>query len=91
MFGSAVGIEKGLPGEYLLNALFEVGPTEYRGGDEGPISWAELLAYGQATQALVEPWEFEAVMSMSRAYFRAKIDGKEVHAMMPVDRPEVDE
>lgn len=84
--GEAVGIETGLDGEYLLDALFKVGPTEFSRGEEGPISWVELAAYGQATQALSEPWEYEAVMSMSRAYFRAKQEGRDIHCIAPVDR-----
>lgn len=86
MYRQAIGIEKGLPGEYLLDALFEVGPTEWRQDQEGPISWGELQAYGKATLAITEPWEFRAVMAMSKAYFRAKVQGKDVHCIAPVDR-----
>jgi hypothetical protein len=86
MYGKPVGIEAGIDGEYLLDAFFRVGPTEWRQDQEGPISWAELQAYGIATQRLVEPWEYEAVMAMSKAYLRAKIEGKDVHCIAPVDR-----
>ena len=85
--GEAIGIERGLDGEYLLDALFTVGPTDYRGGEESPVTWAELLAYGQATGAVSEAWEYEAVMAMSKAYFRAKREGAEgVFVIAPVDR-----
>jgi len=86
MYGKPVGIETDLEGAYLLDALFTVGPTEYRAGEEGPITWQELRAYGDATHRLAEPWEFEAVMSMSRAYFNAKVQGRDVHSIAPVDR-----
>ena len=86
MYRQPVGIEKGLPGEYLLDALFDVGPTEWRGEQEGPIRWTELQAYGQATQSITEPWEFRAVMNMSKAYFQGKTEGKDVHCIAPVDR-----
>lgn len=85
MYGQPVGIEE-IEGQYLLDALFTVGPTEWRQGDEGPISWAELGGYVSATGDLQDPWEVKAVMSMSRAYFRAKIEGKDVHCIAPVDR-----
>lgn len=86
MYGGPVGIEKGIPGEYLIDALFEVGPTQIRDGEEGPVSWSELSAYGQAVQAISEPWEFRAIMNMSKAYLRAKREGKDVHCIAPVDR-----
>ena len=89
--GQAVGIEHGLPGEYLLDALFSVGPTEWKGGDESPISWLELGAYANATGDLSEPWELRAVMAMSRAYFKAKSEGTDVHCIAPVDREGLDE
>lgn len=87
--GQAIGIERGIEGEYLLDALFAVGPTEYRAGEEAPISWAELAAYAAATGDVSEPWELRAVMAMSRAYFRAKHDGKNIHSIAPVDREEL--
>jgi len=85
MYGHDEGIETDLPGMYLLDALFEVGPTEWRGDQELPISWTELTSYASATGDLSEPWEFRAVMGMSRAYFRAKVRGKDVHAIPPVE------
>lgn len=84
--GEAVGIEKGIDGEYLLDVLFKVGPTQWRQGEESAISWQELAAYGQATGNLQEAWEYEAVMAMSRAYFRAKQEGKDIHCIPPVER-----
>ena len=84
--GEAVGIESGIEGQYLLDALFAVGPTDWTGDREGPITWQELRAYGEATAALAEAWEYEAVMAMSRAYFRAKQEGRDVHCIAPVDR-----
>ena len=86
MLGKAVGIEAGIEGEYLLNALFTVGPSQWRGREESAVEWSELLAYGKATRAVSEAWEYEAVMAMSRAYLQAKREGKDIHAMAPVDR-----
>lgn len=86
--GRRAGIETDLDGEYLLDVLFTVGPTEFRGSDECPITWAELLAYGSVTGAISEPWEYEAVMAMSRAYFSAKNEGRNVFCIPPVEREE---
>lgn len=87
LYGKPRGIEKGIDGEYLLDALFIVGPTDWRGGEESPITWSELLAYGMATGSVTEAWEYEAVMSMSRAYYRAKNEGiADVFSIPPVER-----
>ncbi len=88
MYGHAEGIEADLRGMYLLDALFEAGPTEFASGEEKPISWGELVSYADATGQISEPWEFRAVMGMSRAYFRAKVRGKDVHAIPPVELEE---
>ena len=90
MYGGPVGIEE-TEGQYLLDALFEVGPTEWRKGEEGPISWSELWGYAQATVDIVEAWEIKAVMRMSRAYYQAKQEGRDVHCIAPVDRDEIDD
>lgn len=85
MLKAPVGIENDLPGEYLLDALFAVGPSRWTGEIEGPITWEAIAAYKYATERLTEPWECEAVMAMSKAYFHAKMRGKAVHAIQPVD------
>ena len=86
--GEAVGIEAEIEGAYLLDALFTVGPSEWQGGEERPISWAELAAYAKATGDVQEPWELRAIMAMSRAYIRGKREGVNVHCIAPVDREE---
>jgi hypothetical protein len=87
MLGGAQGIDEGIDGAYLLEALFAVGPSEYRDGAEGSITWAELQAYAQATGDLQEAWEIKAVMAMSKAYVKAKQEGAaNVHCIPPVER-----
>lgn len=75
-----------MPGEYLLEALFHVGPSAWSDGAEVPISWAELAGYMAATGDISEPWEARAVMAMSKAYVNAKREGVNVHCIAPVDR-----
>lgn len=74
-------------GQYLLDALFEVGPSQAGGmGGEIPLSWGEVWAYAQATQILTEPWEFRSIMSMSRAFVKARKDGESVFAIPPIEQ-----
>lgn len=82
MFGEPYGIKNDLPGEYLLDALFMVGPEAK---DGGPIMWAELVAFSQGTERISEPWELEAVMSMSKVYYSAKNDTN-IHSIPPFER-----
>ena len=74
-------------GQYLLDALFEVGPSSFAGmGDEVAISWQEVWAYAQATQAISEPWEFRALVNMSKAFVKARRDGLSVFAIPPIEQ-----
>jgi hypothetical protein len=87
MYGNEpIGVEPDLPGQYLLDALFEIGPSMWIGGEEQAVTWAEIAGYQAATGDLSEPWEARAVRAMSKAYFRAKVQGKDVQAMSPVDQ-----
>ena len=83
MLGAAIGIDPDLPGMYLMQALWDVGPTS---GDGGPISWQELAAYASVSESLSEPWELRAVMRMSKAYVAEKQAGKDPLRIAPVDR-----
>jgi len=89
MYGHDEGIETDLPGMYLEHILFEeVGPSIYEAGVERPVDWRDLDAYANRTGELSEPWESRAIIRMSRAYFRAKVRGKDVHAIPPVELEE---
>jgi hypothetical protein len=82
MFGGPYGIKDDLPGEYLLDALFTVGPEAREGG---PILWVELVAFAQGTGRISETWELEAVMAMSKAYYSCKNDTN-IHSIPPFQR-----
>ncbi len=75
-----------MPGEYLLDCLFKLGPSRMDGEHEKPVLWQELLAYAQACQLKFERWEFETVMAASRAYVSAKFDGQNPLCIPPVER-----
>jgi hypothetical protein len=83
MLGTAKGIAQDTAGSYLMQALWDVGPTN---GDGGPISWQELAAYASISESLSEPWELRAVMRMSKAYVTEKQAGKDPLRIPPVDR-----
>jgi hypothetical protein len=55
-------------------------------GGELPLDWPAAWAYGQATGAISEPWEYRAIVDMSRAYLSAKIAGINALAMPPVEQ-----
>lgn len=73
-------------GEYLVETLKLLGPTTFdSNGNEIPLSWPIVLAYGQATSILREPWEFTLLIQMSQAYLKGKISGADVLSMPPTD------
>lgn len=52
-------------------------------GDRTPLTWPELWAFGQATQTITEPWEYEALAAMSRAYLEGWRHGENPLAIAP--------
>lgn len=54
-------------------------------GDAAPVTWLDLWAYGQATGAVSEPWEYEALQAMSRAYLDGIEHGKNHFARSPLE------
>lgn len=78
---ASVSIEAG---EYLLDALISAGPCTWGPmGDAMPLSWLDLWAFGQATRAVSEPWEFETLHEMSRAFVSGLALGKSQFADPP--------
>jgi hypothetical protein len=74
-------------GGYLIDAMFEAGPTMANPmGGELPMDWPAAWAYGQATGAISEPWEYRALIDLSRAYLSAKIAGADPLAMPPTEQ-----
>lgn len=51
-----------------------------------PILWQEVAAYATVMTELSEPWEFRAVIDMSRAYVEEKRAGKDPFRIAPVER-----
>lgn len=87
----AKGEPLGLPdvpgGDYLIEALFQAGPTVATPAGEAPLSWLDLWAFAQATGAVSESWEIQALRDMSRSYLHERLIGTEPLAMIsPADR-----
>lgn len=64
--------------QYLLDALFEVGPTKPGEYGEIPIGWTDIAAYKAATGAISERWEMTTLRQMSMSYMRGKQHGEDV-------------
>jgi hypothetical protein len=74
-------------GEYLTDTLRDLGFIARDGlGGEQALEWPTLWAYGQATGALVEAWEYTVLRDMSQAYLRGRIEGMEPLSMPPAMR-----
>lgn len=86
LYGEARGIDWDAPGHYLLQALWDVGPSRFEGGAELPITWAELAAYASVSDVRFEMWELRAVMDMSKAYVAERIAGSDPFRIAPAER-----
>lgn len=78
----------GLPeldgGEYLIDAMFRLGPIRADGMGLRPADWPEIDAFARLTRRLSAPWEFEALFDMCAGYFAAHEAGQDPLAMSPV-------
>lgn len=55
-------------GAYLLNYLWEIGPTMSAGGYPGPITHEEIAAWSSLTGIELEPWESRFIRKLSVEY-----------------------
>lgn len=75
-------------GDYLLKALNRIGFYSHFGEGRCVLTWAEIHAFAQATQAVREPWEMEALRRMSSAYLGGLRQGENVFGIIPGEEPE---
>lgn len=54
----------------------DAGPVTHTAMGAQPLTWADAFAYGQATLAITEPWEFRTIVKMSLAYLSEREAGK---------------
>lgn len=77
-------------GGYLLQAFFEAGAFVITGMGRVPLDWPTLHAYAQATGAISEPWEYQALTRMSRAYLEEIEAAKNPLRREPASIPSID-
>lgn len=51
-----------------------------------PFSWTEVEAFADAQGLITQPWEFRAIVEMSRAYLIENKAAKSPFRMSPVER-----
>ena len=67
----ADGIEPDMPdidARYLVDYLFEIGPTMVAGMGEAPLSAQEIKAWQDLCGIDLQPWEFRLLRRLSRDY-----------------------
>lgn len=55
-------------GQYLLDLLWEMGPTMPGGMSAGPVTHTEIVAWCALTGIQLEPWEARCVRRLSVAH-----------------------
>jgi hypothetical protein len=71
-------------GEWLISALFEIGPTEIAGmGAMQPISQTEIAAYSANHGIAWMPWEVTTLRKLSEAYAMIRSTSTDQHAPPP--------
>ena len=72
-------------GQYLVDALAELRFADSFQGGLRSVSWTEIKAYGELTEAISEPWEARMLKGMSEAYVTGRSLGKQPLAKPPWD------
>jgi hypothetical protein len=54
--------------EYLVEHLWEVGPTMAAGAGAGPVTFQEMTAWQEMTGVDLEPWEARILRQLSLDY-----------------------
>lgn len=66
-------------GKYLVDILFQVGPTRA----EGPLEESALEPWERRRGIELAPWQADAILSMSRAYLAESHSAKDISAQPP--------
>ncbi|WP_294302186.1 hypothetical protein [uncultured Sphingomonas sp.] len=56
------------PAPHIIDRLIEIGLTEAAGMGAGPLSWATIVAWQQATGIRLPPWEARLIRRLSVDY-----------------------
>lgn len=57
-----------LPVDYMIDWLFDIGPSMAGSMGEGPIGWTEIDAWQRVTGVELDVWEARTLRRLSRAY-----------------------
>lgn len=79
--GGAIEMPALTCGDYLVNFLYEVGPTMAAGMGAGPLTYSEIEAWQRANGVELLPWESALMRRLSCEY------ASESHAAIQRDRP----
>lgn len=66
-------------GKYLVDILFQVGPTKA----EGPLEESALEPWERRRGIELQPWQADAILSMSRAYLAESHNAAHWNAFPP--------
>jgi hypothetical protein len=69
--------------------MMVLGPLRPAGETLQATDWPVIHAFGAATGRLSEPWEYEALADMCRAYAAAFREGADPLCIPPVEREAV--
>ncbi|KQQ72929.1 hypothetical protein ASF70_15775 [Rhizobium sp. Leaf321] len=73
-------------GEYLLEAMRELGPIRSNGMGLTTPEWQEITAFASANGLRLAPWEYRAIRKMCSAYLSGLQSGKEPLSIPPNER-----
>ncbi len=78
------GLPELMQGEYLTDAMFDLGPTRAVGMGEGPTDWDIILPYAMANGYDEE--DMSILAAMCRGYFEARNAGANLLAISPAEK-----
>ena len=72
-------------GDYLFQDFWAVGPTVRASSGDRALGDAELYYYAKTRGFIAEPWEFEVLIAMSRAFIDGQNLGANEFALSPME------
>lgn len=73
-------------GDYLIEAMRELGPVRSNGMSLTIPHWQELEAFARSNGLDLRPWEFRAIRKLCAAYLSGFNSGKEALSIPPIER-----
>lgn len=73
-------------GQYLLDALQELGPIRSTGMGLTTPEWQEIVAFANANGLDFAPWEFRIIRKMCSRYLAGYNSGKDPLSIPPIER-----